>query len=76
MRVLYFDAFSGVSGDMTVGALLALGVDFEHLRTELAKLPLQGYALRQSWRQVNGIRACKFDVDTDQSGLGLGHGLG
>jgi uncharacterized protein (TIGR00299 family) protein len=76
MRVLYFDAFSGVSGDMTVGALLALGLDFEHLRTELAKLPLPGYALRQSWRQVNGIRACKFDVDVDESGLGLGHGLG
>ena len=40
MRVLYFDPFSGVSGDMTVGALLALGVDFPHLQAELAKLPL------------------------------------
>lgn len=63
MRVLYFDAFSGVSGDMTVGALLALGVDFAHLQAELGKLPLDGYRLRQTWRQVHGIRACKFDVD-------------
>lgn len=70
MRVLFFDAFSGVSGDMTVGALLALGVDFEHLRAELGKLPLQGYALRQSWRQVHGIQACKFDVDIASSGPG------
>jgi uncharacterized protein (TIGR00299 family) protein len=63
MRVLYFDAFSGVSGDMTVGALLDLGVDFEHLKNELRKLPLQGYEIRASRRFVNGIDACKFDVE-------------
>lgn len=72
MRVLYFDAFSGVSGDMTVGALLALGVDFDHLKAEIAKLPLSGYELRQSWRHVHGIRACKFDVEIARNGLGLG----
>lgn len=76
MRVLYFDAFSGVSGDMTVGALLALGVDFAHVRAELAKLPVQGYELKQSWRSVHGIRACKFDVEMNKSGHGHGHGHG
>jgi uncharacterized protein (TIGR00299 family) protein len=67
MRVLYFDAFSGISGDMTVGALLALGLDFDELRAEVGKLPLEGYALKQSWRHVHGIHACKFDVDLPQS---------
>lgn len=62
-RVLYFDAFSGVSGDMTVGALLSLGVELERLRSELAVLPLGGYALRAGEKLVHGIRACKFDVD-------------
>ena len=63
MRALYFDAFAGVSGDMTVGALLALGLDLEHLRAELATLPVHGYALRAERRLVNAITAVKFDVD-------------
>jgi hypothetical protein len=67
MRALYFDAFSGVSGDMTVGALLALGLDLERLRAELAVLPVTGYALRAGEKLVHGIRACKFDVDIDAS---------
>lgn len=65
MRVLYFDAFAGISGDMTVGALLALGLDFERLRGELAALAMDGYALRAEPRLVNGITATKFDVDLD-----------
>lgn len=65
MRLLFFDAFAGVSGDMTVGALLALGVDLERLRGELAVLPLSGYAVRASEKLVHGIRACKFDVDVE-----------
>lgn len=65
MRVLYFDAFAGVSGDMTVGALLALGLDLEHLRSELAALPVQGYALRAAPRLVHAITAMKFDVDLE-----------
>lgn len=63
MRVLYFDAFAGVSGDMSVAALLDLGLDLERLRAELAALPLNGYALRATPRTVNGIVATKFDVD-------------
>jgi uncharacterized protein (TIGR00299 family) protein len=62
MTTLYFDAFAGFSGDMTVGALLSLGVPLERLRAELAKLPLEGYAVAAETRFVNGIGAVKFDV--------------
>jgi hypothetical protein len=62
-RILLLDAFAGISGDMTVGALLALGVELDRLRTELAVLPVGGYALRATDQIVHGIRACKFDVD-------------
>lgn len=63
MRIAYLDAFSGLSGDMMVGALLHLGVPFDALRSELAKLPLTGYHLEQQERTLSGIRATKFHVD-------------
>lgn len=66
MRVAYFDAFSGISGDMTVGAFLHLGVSLDDLRAELAKLPLTGYQLRQTTRTYSGIRATKFDVEVTE----------
>ena len=68
-RVLYFDAFSGVSGDMTVAALLALGLPLDVLRAELAKIEIDGdYEIRQTARDVSGIRAVKFDVIIASSG--------
>jgi uncharacterized protein (TIGR00299 family) protein len=63
MRVLYFDAFSGMSGDMTVGAMLALGLPLATLRDTLATLPLDGYSVSATDRHVNGIAATKFDVN-------------
>ena len=45
MKTLYFDCFSGISGDMTIGALLDLGLDLEYLKAELQKLPVEGYEL-------------------------------
>jgi uncharacterized protein (TIGR00299 family) protein len=62
MKIAYFDTFSGISGDMTVGALLHIGVSLDALRAELAKLPLSGYQLSQTERRQSGIRATKFDV--------------
>ena len=62
MKIAYFDTFSGISGDMTVGAFLHLGVSLDVLRAELAKLPLTGYQLSQTERKLSGIRATKFDV--------------
>ena len=66
MKIAYFDAFSGISGDMTVGALLHLGVPLDGLQHELAKLPLSGYRLSQSIRHLSEIRATKFDVEVTE----------
>jgi uncharacterized protein (TIGR00299 family) protein len=63
----YFDAFSGISGDMTVGALLDLGWPFEDLRRHIAGLPITGYELLRDHREHGPIRAVKFDVRTAES---------
>ena len=39
MKILYFDCFAGISGDMTLGALLDLGVPLLVVQEELARLP-------------------------------------
>ncbi|MBI3797997.1 MAG: nickel pincer cofactor biosynthesis protein LarC [Deltaproteobacteria bacterium] len=66
MKIAYFDTFSGISGDMTVGAFLHLGVALDALRAELAKLPLSGYQLSQTERVQSGIRATKFEVEVSE----------
>ena len=62
MKTLYFDCFSGISGDMTVGALLDLGLDLEYLKAELKKLPVEGYELKTSRVTRSNLSAMKFDV--------------
>jgi uncharacterized protein (TIGR00299 family) protein len=62
MTTLYFDCFSGISGDMTIGALLDIGLDFDYLKTELQKLPVRDYELAASRVTRSNISAMKFDV--------------
>ena len=62
MSTLYLDLFSGISGDMFLGALLDLGVDAAQLEAELAKLGLGGYHLHIARRTKAGIAGTKFDV--------------
>ena len=62
MKTLYLDIFSGISGDMFIGAMLDLGVDFHQLEHELAKLPLDGYHLHSARKQKSQIEGVKFDV--------------
>ena len=62
MKTLYLDIFSGISGDMFVGALLDLGVDAHQFEHELEKLHLDGYHLHISRQQKSGIAGTKFDV--------------
>ena len=62
MKILYFDLIGGTSGDMTVGALLDLGVSFSYLKRELLKLSLKGYSLKVSLVSRGHAQATKFDV--------------
>lgn len=62
MKTLYLDVFSGLSGDMFIGALLDLGADFRQLEYGLAKLNLDGYRLEQRRAAKCGIEGVKFDV--------------
>jgi pyridinium-3,5-bisthiocarboxylic acid mononucleotide nickel chelatase len=62
-RILYFDCFSGICGDMTLAALVDLGVPEEHLRSELGKLGLGGWKLRFSPGSKHGICGTRADVD-------------
>ncbi len=62
MKSLYLDIFSGISGDMFIGALIDLGVDARKLERELKKLQLEGYHLHITRKQQSGIAGVKFDV--------------
>ena len=59
---LYLDIFSGISGDMFIGALIDLGVDARKLERELKKLKLGGFHLRVARKQKSGIEGVKFDA--------------
>ncbi len=62
MKTLYLDIFSGISGDMFIGALLDLGVDFHSLEHELEKLGLDEYHLHYRRDFKSAIEGVKFDV--------------
>jgi len=82
MKALYLDLFSGISGDMFLGAMLDLGVDLHALEHELEKLGLDEYHLHASRQQRGSVAGTKFDVhleddcdDADHSHEKHGHGL-
>src|SRR3954464_298094 len=62
MKTLYLDIFSGLSGDMFIGALIDLGVDSHQLESGLRKLDLGGYHLHVRRAQKSSISGTKFDV--------------
>ena len=61
-HTLIIDGTSGISGDMTVAALLDLGASEEHLREQLATLPVDGFEISVTRVNKHGIDACDFDV--------------
>lgn len=62
----HFDCFSGISGDMTLGALLDLGLEVDWLSRELKGLPVDGFALKTETVFRNGIRALHVTVAADE----------
>lgn len=65
MKTLYLDCFCGISGDMTVGALIDAGADARHLLDVAASLGLEGVKLEVAKVDKKGIRATRFRVLTD-----------
>ena len=63
MLTAYFDCFSGISGDMTLGALVDLGVPVEWLEESLRNLPLSGFELSAASVNKGGIQAVDVRVD-------------
>lgn len=63
MRIAYFDCFSGVSGDMILGALIDAGLDLEELEVELGKVKISDYKLKAGRVIRKGISGIKFSVD-------------
>jgi hypothetical protein len=62
VKIAYLDCFSGISGDMFVGALLDAGLPFEELRKTLGTLPLQGYSLDMAQAEKNHLHGIRFFV--------------
>jgi hypothetical protein len=61
-KILYFDCFSGASGDMVLGALIDLGVPIEELRAALSPLVPAGCDIAASTVSRSGIAATQFEV--------------
>lgn len=63
MKIAYFDCYSGISGDMVLGALIDLGLEIKYLEGELSKLGIKGYKLKQEKTIRNGITGTKLIVE-------------
>jgi len=62
LNTALFDIFTGISGDMTIAALIDAGADFDFLKQEIAKLNLIGFDLILGRKMRSQINAAKFDV--------------
>jgi uncharacterized protein (TIGR00299 family) protein len=65
MKLAYFDCFSGISGDMTLGALIDASCSVEHLRSELGGLQVPGWELSAEKVWKNGMAATYVKVKTE-----------
>jgi len=67
-RILYFDCLSGISGDMTIGALLDLGIDKDEFLNELKKIKIEGYSIKIEKGEKSGITGTDFTVILEDEG--------
>jgi uncharacterized protein (TIGR00299 family) protein len=65
MHILYYDCFSGISGDMNLGAMIDLGVDASYVINELQKLNLSGYTISFTTDQRKGITGTRANIILD-----------
>jgi uncharacterized protein (TIGR00299 family) protein len=73
VKLLYFDCFSGASGDMILGALLDAGASEERVRDSLQALGLQGWELQISEVQRGPLRSTRAIVTADEDGTARSH---
>jgi len=70
MRIAYWDCFSGIAGDMNLGAMVGCGLSVEDLRRDLSGLALEGFSIEHHRVQRGALAADKIDVVID----GADHG--
>ena len=73
MKILYYDCFSGISGDMNLGVMIDLGVDQNYLLSELKKLKIGEYEVKITRDKRKGITGTRVEV-TVNSAVSAGHG--
>jgi len=66
MTIAYFDCFSGIAGDMILGALIDLGVDSEYLKKELKKIDISGYKFEVQTVEKNHINATDVIITVNE----------
>jgi hypothetical protein len=74
MTICYLDCFSGISGDMLLGALIDSGLSLDDLRADLARLPLSGYAVRAERVIKGGVSATHLTVEVAEEHVHRGLG--
>ncbi len=65
-RAAYFDCYSGISGDMILGAMVDLGIEIKEIRKALKKIDLKGYKLQANHVQRNGVTGTQVKVLIDK----------
>jgi len=68
MKLAYLDCFSGISGDMALGALVDLGVPVDWLSDQIRKMPLSGFSLRSEAVSRSHIAATRVHVEVEDRG--------
>ncbi len=75
MKILYYDCFAGISGDMNLAALIDLGVSPDYLKAELVKLSIDDeFALQCQPEKCNGIQGMQVHVRLNGQQHGHSHG--